>query len=722
VSLERLRTMVAAGRLEEASARRVWARVEAGVAFEEALREEQSPAGTIATPSAGVSSDQSGSEQGASGLSVAWRGLGVSSLLLHADRWRPDPTQRGIAVDAALGRELRVRRARGEPARALRHEAEVLARLNHPVVPPLLEFGVDVEEHTVLVTAPCPGAPLAEDLGAGLPRILRALSEVALALAYARQQGVERSTISSQDVILGPHGETRLRGWARARLTSEPEQGAGALGALLEEVLGGKGPRELRSLAEVARGLGLGYDEFADELQRYLSGELLRSHRYGLGARAARWLRARPRGVVVFSVTSLLALGSALPLAGFQVRRQRSEAAQGVANARAQVAEKERALEAEARQQSTAAAALTRARILAAAEARSVIERDLARSRLDAALEPLLEAEEGQLRLEGARLLLMGDSLAAARAHLVVLSKDSAPEVRVGALLLIHVLEIEASALVSWPDSAQLRGELQSLPGDPLGLASYARALEELRAGDREAALAVLGEYRPQSRWHFPGLLLRARLRRELGGDLELAEKDAQAAANLAPQAYCLPGLLEFATLCDLRNQTRRARGVRDDVLSFAGRAGRLARLGTQSIRAGKPERAVEVLRGALESDPRLAFLMPTLAEALFRTGQRQEAIALLERAIEELPHPYDAHLALAEEGVIKGEVDLAETHIQRALSISPRLPRAFFLWGHVYAQRGDREAAIRAFEDCLGLDPPESLAAPARSQIRRLR
>src|SRR5579871_154204 len=111
-------------------------------------------------------------------------------------------------------------------------------------------------------------------------------------------------------------------------------------------------------------------------------------------------------------------------------------------------------------------------------------------------------------------------------------------------------------------------------------------------------------------------------------------------------------------------------------------------------------------LSGA-EKEARLGLLNPsTKPEALATLGmirERQkkfpEAIQFLTRAVELDPGLVDAHLALSEIYVTKGNREQAQREIRAALSHSPGNPKVLFAMARLEESRGDFEASLKTAE-----------------------
>ena len=90
------------------------------------------------------------------------------------------------------------------------------------------------------------------------------------------------------------------------------------------------------------------------------------------------------------------------------------------------------------------------------------------------------------------------------------------------------------------------------------------------------------------------------------------------------------------------------------------------------------------------------------------RYGFDMDASDALERARAlAAAKPDDAEMALLLGSVLatRGESDLAEAEVRRALELSPRLPRAHTTLATLLMNRGEREEALQSARNATGLD-----------------
>jgi hypothetical protein len=108
---------------------------------------------------------------------------------------------------------------RGFQARFER-EGRALARLSHPHVVTVHDFGTTASGDGYLVMEYVAGGTLAERLPLPLPEALSVLRELASALAYAHEQGVVHRDIKPDNVLFGDNGAAKLADFGIARLNS----------------------------------------------------------------------------------------------------------------------------------------------------------------------------------------------------------------------------------------------------------------------------------------------------------------------------------------------------------------------------------------------------------------------------------------------------------------------------------------------------------------------
>ncbi|MEK7465995.1 MAG: bifunctional serine/threonine-protein kinase/formylglycine-generating enzyme family protein [Planctomycetota bacterium] len=161
-----------------------------------------------------------------------------------------------LAEDRRLGREVAVKIVIDDLSPALTErfvrEAMVTARLEHPQIVPVHDFGTMVgakgEKRPFLAMKRVRGRDMKailEDLAAGKEearaawprtRLLGAFQSACLGIAFAHSRGVLHRDLKPSNVMVGDFGEVYVVDWGLARVKGEPEQEAVAGVAAPEEV------------------------------------------------------------------------------------------------------------------------------------------------------------------------------------------------------------------------------------------------------------------------------------------------------------------------------------------------------------------------------------------------------------------------------------------------------------------------------------------------------
>jgi tetratricopeptide (TPR) repeat protein len=138
-----------------------------------------------------------------------------------------------------------------------------------------------------------------------------------------------------------------------------------------------------------------------------------------------------------------------------------------------------------------------------------------------------------------------------------------------------------------------------------------------------------------------------------------------------------------------------------------------LSNLATHLLQAGR-------IAEAIEAHVRLLALNPNLPDSWYNLGYLQQGARQYDAALTSyrlaLQHgvscPEEVHLncavILAEH---LGRTDAAEAEFGVALKLNPRYVPALVNLGNIHEQRGDREKALRAYEQVLGIEPKNALA-----------
>ncbi len=145
-----------------------------------------------------------------------------------------------VAIDAQIGRDVAIKRMRdvnaASIARFLR-EARIQGRLDHPAIVPVHELAIDEEGRPYFVMKRLTGTTLADilsDPGDPVPRatvserrsrqrLLRAFTDVCLAVEFAHTRGVIHRDLKPANIMLGDFGEVYVLDWGIAHLVREDD-------------------------------------------------------------------------------------------------------------------------------------------------------------------------------------------------------------------------------------------------------------------------------------------------------------------------------------------------------------------------------------------------------------------------------------------------------------------------------------------------------------------
>ena len=136
-----------------------------------------------------------------------------------------------LARDPALGREVAVKMPRLRPEALARFavEARAVARLEHPAIVPIYEYG-DSGGRPFLVMRHMRGGSLADRLRRGpwsLAQAVPLIERIAAALDYAHSQGVIHRDVKPGNILFDEHGQAFLSDFGIARLAEGIDGPAG---------------------------------------------------------------------------------------------------------------------------------------------------------------------------------------------------------------------------------------------------------------------------------------------------------------------------------------------------------------------------------------------------------------------------------------------------------------------------------------------------------------
>jgi len=131
-----------------------------------------------------------------------------------------------VARDPKIGREVAIKRmkAKSPPPEAIERflrEAKIQARLDHPAVVPVHELGYDAEGRPYFTMKRLTGTTLQAlllDPAATTQRMLRAFTDVCLAIELAHEKGIIHRDLKPANIMLGDYGEVYVLDWGIARV------------------------------------------------------------------------------------------------------------------------------------------------------------------------------------------------------------------------------------------------------------------------------------------------------------------------------------------------------------------------------------------------------------------------------------------------------------------------------------------------------------------------
>ena len=187
------------------------------------------------------------------------------------------------AFDTALGREVAIKIGNALPASELQarlsREARVIARLEHPGIVPVHDFGWLADGRPFYVMKRLQGQTLRaviETTAPALAERLRILERVCEAVAFAHAHGIIHRDLKPENIMVGTFGEVMVMDWGIARMRSDQPDRARA---------DGEGPVTPAHGIQTNAGTVMGTPGFMPPEQSANAGEV--DHRadvYALGA------------------------------------------------------------------------------------------------------------------------------------------------------------------------------------------------------------------------------------------------------------------------------------------------------------------------------------------------------------------------------------------------------------------------------------------------------
>ena len=138
------------------------------------------------------------------------------------------------ALDTRLGRDVALKVIRtekltletmGKTLKRFEREAKALAKLTHPNIVPVMDFG-EYEGRPFLVMPYISGGTLKERLGRPIPwrEAARLLVPIARALQYAHQQRIVHRDVKPSNILIAPSGDSLLTDFGIAKILADTEE------------------------------------------------------------------------------------------------------------------------------------------------------------------------------------------------------------------------------------------------------------------------------------------------------------------------------------------------------------------------------------------------------------------------------------------------------------------------------------------------------------------
>lgn len=234
---------------------------------------------------------------------------------LRAVTATPDLEGTGLEMERELGRggmgvvyavrdpkldrrvALKVLHAGRDQAERLLAEARVIARLEHPGIPPVYETGTLADGRVFYTMRLVEGRRLDQALTPelSLSERLRLFQQITDAVAHAHAQGIAHRDLKPANILVGAFGEVLVMDWAVRQVGGTPGWSAPekaepspladiySLGRLLEALLPAGSPPALRSIAvrasqEDPAARYASVEEIRQEVRRFLDGERVLAH------------------------------------------------------------------------------------------------------------------------------------------------------------------------------------------------------------------------------------------------------------------------------------------------------------------------------------------------------------------------------------------------------------------------------------------------------------
>lgn len=132
----------------------------------------------------------------------------------------------------------------------------------------------------------------------------------------------------------------------------------------------------------------------------------------------------------------------------------------------------------------------------------------------------------------------------------------------------------------------------------------------------------------------------------------------------------------------------------------------------------GRTRQAVKLFSDAFITAPDRGEALCAMGRDSMRAGREDEALALLRRALRLRPKYADIHNLMGVCQSHRGDSAAAVRHFLKAVSLAPNFTRAWLNLAFLYEQRGKDRASLAAYHRVLKLDPKNAIAAAAARRL----
>lgn len=163
-----------------------------------------------------------------------------------------------------------------------------------------------------------------------------------------------------------------------------------------------------------------------------------------------------------------------------------------------------------------------------------------------------------------------------------------------------------------------------------------------------------------------------------------------------------LVGCALMALVCGGCASMRREKIVPESIAACR----QLSRDGVAAMELGQWDEARSLLEEAVATSPTDLDARRNLAEVLWQTGNRRDAVVHMEAAVRLDPRHAPTVVRAGEMLLAVGAVDRARQRAQQAIALDPTFAGAWALRGRVYRQQGDAAHALADMQQALRYSP----------------